>query len=152
MRIIGEGFRFEDFTPGDEFRTVARTITETDLVNFITCVGMLEALFIDAEYRASKAATSGRLVPAALVYAMAEGLVLNATAQATGLAFLHTELNVLKPTVAGDTIHVEVEVISAEPASRSGRGKVRTMNRVVNQRGEVVIEYNPLRLVAGRGA
>lgn len=150
MRTIGSGFHFEDFTPGDVFRTVARTITETDLINFVTCAGMLEALFVDAEYRASQAATSGRLVPAALVYAVAEGLVLNATAQATGLAFLHMELNVLKPTVAGDTIHVEIEVISAEPASRPGRGKVRTLNRIVNQRGDVVIEYNPLRLMAGR--
>ncbi|MEX2520280.1 MAG: MaoC family dehydratase N-terminal domain-containing protein, partial [Paracoccaceae bacterium] len=69
--------------------------------------------------------------------------------QGTGLAFLCMELNVARPVLEGDTIHVEIEVTEIRPASRGGRGLVRTRNEVINQRGEVVITYTPLRLMAG---
>lgn len=150
MKLLGEGFRWNDLEIGQQFRTFGRTITETDIVNFISCAGMLESLFVDAEYRARHSAIPGRPAPAALVYALSEGLVLNATAQGTGLAFLHMELNVAGPVLQGDTIHVEIEVIEVRPASKGGRGLVRTRNRVVNQRGETVITYTPLRLMEGR--
>ena len=152
MKLIGEGFHWDELKVGDSFRTFGRTITETDIVNFVSSVGMLESLFLDAEYRAAHAAIDGRPAPAALIYALAEGLVLNATAQGTGLAFLHMELNVEGPVMQGDTIHVEIEVTEVRPAKKNTRGLVRTRNRIVNQRGETVITYTPLRLMAGRPA
>ena len=49
---------------------------------------------------------------------------------------------------AGDTIHVEVEVIEARVSkSRPDRGLVRSKNEIVKQDGTVVITYTPLRLV-----
>lgn len=152
MKLIGEGFHWDELTVGDSFRTFGRTITETDIVNFVSSVGMLESLFLDAEYRTAHAAIDGRPAPGALIYALAEGLVLNATAQGTGLAFLHMELNVEGPVMQGDTIHVEIEVTEVRPAKKNNRGLVRTRNRIVNQRGETVITYTPLRLMAGRPA
>ncbi len=150
MKLLGEGFHWNDLTVGDRFKTFGRTITETDIVNFVTAVGMLESLFLDTEYRAEHSAIDGRPAPAALVYSIAEGLTLNATGQGTGLAFLQMELNVEGPVLEGDTIHVEIEVIEVRAASKAGRGLVRTKNRIVNQRGETVIVYTPLRLMAGR--
>lgn len=150
MKLLGEGFYWNDLTVGERFRTFGRTVTETDILRFVTTVGMLESLFLDAEYRKEHAAIAGRPAPAALTYSLAEGLVLNATGQGTGLAFLHMELNVLAPVVEGDTIHVEIEVIELRAAQRGGRGLVRTRNAVVNQRGETVLVYTPLRLMAGR--
>ena len=85
-------------------------------------------------------------MPGALVYSFAEGLLLP-TMQDTGLAFLNATLDVKAPTVVGDTIHVECEVLESRPASKGERGLVRFANRVVNQRGETVLEYNPLRLL-----
>ena len=71
--------------------------------------------------------------------------------QGTGLAFLGMELKILGPTYAGDTLHVECEVIESRPSeSRPGRGLVRTRNSVVNQRGEVVMQYTPLRMIKRR--
>ncbi|MFG6637781.1 MaoC family dehydratase [Sulfitobacter sp. 1A12126] len=151
MKLLGEGFHWDDLNVGERFRTFGRTITETDIVSFVSSVGMLEALFLDAEYRATHSAIVGRPAPAALVYALAEGMTLNATGQGTGLAFLHMELNVEAPVIEGDTIHVEIEVTEVRPARKSNRGLVRTTNRIVNQRGETVITYTPLRLMAGRG-
>lgn len=150
MKLLGEGFHWEDLKVGDSFRTFGRTITETDIVNFVSAVGMLESLFLDAEYRAQHSAIRGRPAPAALVYALAEGMALNATGQGTGLAFLHMELNVEGPVLEGDTVHVEIEVTEIRPTSKGGRGLVRTKNRIVNQRGDTVITYTPLRLMAGR--
>ena len=37
-----------------------------------------------------------------------------------------------------------------KPTSKGNRGLVRTFNKVVNQRGETVLTYNPLRLMAGK--
>lgn len=152
MKLLGQGFHWDELQVGDQFRTFGRTITETDIVTFVTAVGMLESLFLDAEYRASHAAIDGRPAPAALVYALAEGLTLNATGQGTGLAFLNMELNVEGPVLEGDTIHVEIEVTEVRAARKAGRGLVRTRNSVVNQRGETVIIYTPLRLMAGSAA
>jgi len=70
--------------------------------------------------------------------------------QHVGLAFLNMTLDVKGPTFAGDTLHVECEVIEIRPTSKGGRAVVRTFNKVVNQRGEVVLTYNPLRLMAGK--
>ena len=91
-------------------------------------------------------AIKGRAVPAALVYAFAEGLLLP-TMQDTGLAFLNATLDVKAPTLVGDTIHVEGEVTELRLASRGDRGLARFANRVINQSDESVLEYNPLRLL-----
>jgi len=140
MRIVGRGFTFEDLKVGMRFRTHRRTISEADLAAFTNLAWLTEELFT-VEDEGGK-----RLVPGALVYSFAEGLLLP-TMQDTGLAFLNASLDVKAPTVVGDTIHVECEVIESRPASKGSRGLVRFANKVVNQRGEVVMEYNPLRLL-----
>ena len=140
MKLVGRGFAFDDLKPGFRFRTHRRTISEADRAAFINLSWLTEELFaVDQENKP-------RLVPGALVYSFAEGLLLP-TMQDTGLAFLNATLDVKAPTVVGDTIHVECEVLESRPASKGERGLVRFANRVVNQRGETVLEYNPLRLL-----
>jgi acyl dehydratase len=141
---IGRGFAYEDLKVGLCFRTHRRTIAESDLASFVNLTWLTEELFA-VEDDASRA-IKGRAVPGALVYAFAEGLLLPSM-QDTGLAFLNASLDVKSPTVVGDTIHVEVEVTEARLTSKGDRGLVRFRNRVLNQRGETVLEYNPLRLL-----
>ncbi len=148
MKLLGTGFHWDELEVGAKFKTYGRTITETDVMNFVMGVGMLESLFVDAEYRKSHSAMQGHAAPAMLTLSLAEGLVLNATGQATGLAFLNMEMTVKAPVIVGDTIHVEIEVLEARKTSKSDRGLVKTRNRIVNQRGETVIEYAPQRLMA----
>jgi|SRR6266850_4092948 len=144
LPIVGRGFCFEDLRVGFRFRTHRRTITEADLSNFVNLSWLTEELFAveDDANRAIK----GRAVPAALVYSFAEGLLLP-TMQDTGLAFLNASLDVKGPTLVDDTIHVEAQVTEARLTSKGDRGLVRFANRVVNQRGETVLEYNPLRML-----
>ena len=71
--------------------------------------------------------------------------------QHTGFAFLHMELNVESPVIAGDTIHAECEIVEARRSrSRPDRGLVRTRIRVVTQDGAVALTYTPLRMVKCR--
>lgn len=150
MRIVGIGFYWNDLTVGERFRTLNRTITEADLVQFIGVTGMVETMFTDLSFNESHGAIKGRVVPAALTYTISEGLLVQATMQTTGLALLEIEKKVLKPVLAGDTVHVEVEVTGVRPTSKGNRGIVTTMNNVINQKGETVISYRAVRMMAGR--
>jgi acyl dehydratase len=141
---IGRGFAFEDLKVGQRVRTHRRTIAEADVAAFVNLSWLTEELFA-VEDDASRA-IKGRAVPGALVYSFAEGLLLPSM-QDTGLAFLNATLDVKGPTVVGDTIHVEVEVTEARVTSKGDRGLVRFANKVVNQRGETVLQYNPLRML-----
>jgi acyl dehydratase len=144
LPVVGRGFCFEDLRLGFRFRTHRRTLAEADLAAFVNLTWLTEELF--AVEDDSSRAIKGRAVPAALVYSFAEGLLLP-TMQDTGLAFLNATLDVKGPTLVGDTIHVEAEVIEHRLTSKGDRGLVRFANKVVNQRGDTVLEYNPLRLL-----
>jgi acyl dehydratase len=150
MRMIGLGLHWDELSIGETFQTVGRTITETDIINFVNVTGMTEVIFTDHEYIKTHAPQGRRIAPGALTYTIAEGLLIQGTMQHTGLAFLHMEMDVKGPTFAGDTVHVECEVVEIRPTSKGNRGLVRTFNKVVNQDGEVLITYNPLRMMAGR--
>jgi acyl dehydratase len=142
--MVGRGFAFEDLKAGFRFRTHRRTIGAADLAAFINLTWLTEELFaVDDD---TDRAIKGRPVPGALVYSFAEGLLLP-TMQDTGLAFLGCTLDVKGPTLVADTIHVEAEVIEHRLTSKGDRGLVRFANKVVNQRDETVLEYNPLRLL-----
>ncbi|MNZ64281.1 Bifunctional protein PaaZ [compost metagenome] len=146
------GIYWDDLPLGARFHTKKRTVTETDLVNFVNLTWLTEELFTNADPadRASMG-IQGRVVPGGLVYTFAEGLVAPSF-QASGMAFLNADLNMQGPTFVGDTLHVECEVIESRATSKPDRGLVRTRNAVVNQRGETVLVYTPLRMMRRREA
>ncbi len=147
MELVGLGFHFEELPVGRQFKTIGRTVTEADITNFVNATGMVENLFVDLEFLKTDSDIQGRVSPGALVYSFAEGLLVQSTMQHTGFAFLNMELDVHSPTFAGDTIHVECEVIEARLTRKPGRGLIRTRNEIVNQNGKLVITYTPLRMV-----
>lgn len=149
MKLLGQGFYWQDLKVGDSYHTYGRTLAEHDISAFCNVVGFVEPLFTDAEYRRRHSAMKGFAAPAALVYAVAEGLALAGTGHGTGLAFLHAEIDVKAPVIGGDTVHVEIEITEARSTSK-GRGLVRSRNTVINQRSDTVMIYTPLRLMAGR--
>ena len=68
METLGIGLHFEDATLGRKFKTIGRTITEPDIVNFINCTGMTEVLFTNLEFLKSESDLKGRPAPGALVF------------------------------------------------------------------------------------
>ena len=149
VKMCGHGLYLEELKIGMRFRTFNRTITEADLVNFINVTGFTEILFTDTEFLKHGSAIKGRVVPASLIYSFSEGLC-TPVMQGTGLAFLEAQINVKAPTFVNDTIHVEGEVTESRRTSKGDRGLVRTMNQVFNQRGELVLTYDPLRMMKGK--
>ena len=152
LQIMGVGLHWNDVEVGDRFRTLGKTITEADIAMYVAAVGMVEEMFTNVEYIKEVSVIGARPVPGSLVFCTAEGLLMQSTMQRTGMAFLEADVKVHKPTTAGDTIHVECEVVEARATSKADRGLLRTSNKVVNQRGEVVLTYNPLRMVKTRPA
>ncbi|MGC3985362.1 MAG: MaoC family dehydratase [Pseudorhodoferax sp.] len=145
---LGQGYVWQDLAVGQRLRTFARTVTETDLVNFIGVTGMLEAIFIEEGY--AGAAMAGRPVPGALTYALIEGFILQTMIQGTGLAMLELHQKILAPVLVGDTVEAQIEVTGIRPTSRSGRAVVDSRIDVFNQRGVLVMTYTATRLLAGR--
>ncbi|MCC6535274.1 MAG: acyl dehydratase [Burkholderiales bacterium] len=148
MKLVGWGYYWQDVEAGTRYRTINRTVTETDLVNFISVTGMLETIFIDATFEVG--AIKGRFVPAALSYTLIEGLQCQSLFQGTGLALLEVEKKVLKPVMVGDTIHGEIEILAVKPTSKGNRAVVTSINDVLNQDGDKVLSYKAVRMMAGR--
>ncbi|PZQ22644.1 MAG: acyl dehydratase [Sphingopyxis macrogoltabida] len=146
--VMGHGPYWQELAPGQQFRTFRRTITETDLVNFISCTGMLEVLFIDDAYEGR--VIDGRLVPAALTYTLIEGFQMQTLIQGVGLALLEVSMKAHAPVMVGDTVEAVVTIDDIRATSRGGRGVVRSTVEVTNQRGELVLSYVVSRLVAGQ--
>ena len=61
--IVGLGIHFDDLPLGRKFKTVGRTITETDIVLFINTIGMTEVLFTNYEFIKHESPTQGRVEP-----------------------------------------------------------------------------------------
>jgi acyl dehydratase len=138
------GLALEELRVGDCFVTRRRTISDADLAQFVNLTWMVEELFTATPE--APQALPPRVVPGALIYSFAEGLVLPSI-YGSGLAFLGTELTCHAPASVGDTIRVEFEVIENRPTKSPGRGFVRTLNKVMKDSGEVVLTYNPARLI-----
>ena len=148
LPLLGQGFFFQDLQVGQRFQTYRRTVTETDLVNFINVTGMLEMIFIDAEGASS--AIGGRPVPGALTYTLIEGFILQTMIQGTGLAMLELTQKILAPVRVNDTIRAVVTVTGIRPTSKGNRAIVDSQVDVYNQRDKQVMTYTARRMHAGR--
>ncbi|MET0821328.1 MAG: MaoC/PaaZ C-terminal domain-containing protein [Aeromicrobium sp.] len=147
---LATGLTWEDMVTGSSFRTASRTVTETDLMTFVHLGGFNEPLFYDARHAAA-GGYSGRLIPGALTYVLAEGLILQTNAlHGTGLAFMRMDYSVSSPVYVGDTLHVIVETTESRASSKPGRGVVTTRCAIINQHGTEVAYFTPIRLIRGR--
>lgn len=143
-----EGLTFEAHQIGATFRTLARTVSETDIVTFVNLCGFTEPLFMDMEYVKQHSVFGRRAAPGALTFALSEGLVIQTgLIHGTGMAYLGGETRVVAPVLEGDTLRVEVEVVDKRDTKKPDRGIVTYQHRVLNQRGEVVLEARVQRMI-----
>ena len=150
--MIGEGLNFEAHAVGATYRTLARTVSETDIVNFVNLGGFTEPLFMDMEFVARASLFKRRAAPGALTFSLSEGLIMQTgLIHGTGMAWLGGEIKVVAPVLEGDTIRVEVEIVDKRETSKADRGIVTYRHRVLNQRDEVVMEAKIQRMIR-RGA
>jgi acyl dehydratase len=132
--------------------TPRRTITETDIVNFVSIAGLFEPPFIDMEWVKESTIMGRRFAPAPLLISIAMGLTAlalvnpgkewmdawNAEGKFGGMVGL--DVKIMRPTWPGDTLHVEVEIVERRKTSKGGT-LIGIKHTVKNQRGEIPIEF-----------
>ena len=138
---------FEDFTAGEIAVTRARTITETDIVNFAALTGDWYPLHTDIEY-AKKGPFGERIAHGLLILSIANGLM--PLYDMARVAFYGMDkVRFTAPTKIGDTIHVELEVVEKQDKGDIG-GVITLKEYVKNQRGENVALSTKKVLIAKR--
>jgi acyl dehydratase len=151
--VAGAAVHFEEFEVGARYRTLGRTVSEFEILQFVTLAGFTEPLFMDMEYIRRESVFGSRVAPGVLTFALAEGLTLQTgILHGTGLALLSYEVRVLAPVLAGDTLAVDIEVVDRRETRKPDRGVVTFRHRVVNQRDEAVMEATIARMIKRRPA
>jgi acyl dehydratase len=142
---------FEDFEAGQVHTTMGRTVTEADIVNFVTLGGIFEEIFVNVEYAKKNTIFKNRVAPAMLTLVFAEGLYIQTGHTHHGRAFLGLdELRLVSPVLCGDTIHVQLTVDSLRPTSKPGHGILTLAHRVINQDDVEVMSYKTTRMMQCR--
>jgi acyl dehydratase len=137
-RIMGNYLYFDDLEVGHAWESPARTVTESDIVNFACLTGDFDPLHVNHAYAATT--PFGKPIAHGLLgLSMLAGLGSQFPAVRT-LAFLRIrEWKFCQPIFIGDTVRAINEVEELEDKGRRG-GKVIWRRQLVNQRNEVVQE------------
>jgi acyl dehydratase len=130
-----------------------RTITETDIVNFVNLVGLHEPPFIDMEWvkRAMPDSHATRFAPAPFLISLGMGLVatsvtklMDEMARQEKLGPFHgmvgIEAAVKRPAFPGDTLHVDLEA-AVDRRTSKGQTLVNLTHVLRNQRDEIVVTF-----------
>jgi acyl dehydratase len=117
-----------------------RTVLEADNVWFTLLTLNTNPIHFDSEYAATTE-WKRPLVDSTFTLALVTGLsVVDVSERGVNLGW--REVRLPAPVFAGDTLRAETEILSKrESQSRPGRGIVTVRTRGLNQRDEVVIEF-----------
>lgn len=138
---VVRGLYFEDFEIGKEFLSPARTITQTDIVNFACLSGDFNEVHTNFEY--CKTTQFGEpIAHGPLVYAVMGGLqYASGINDGTLLALLQIDRwRMLAPVKHGDTIQLHSKVMDKKETSKPDRGVVTFQRRCLKQDGTVAQE------------
>jgi acyl dehydratase len=139
--ISGVGRTYEELEVGAVFRSrFGRTVLEADNVWFTLLTLNTNPIHVDAEYAATTE-WERPLVDSTFTLALVTGLsVVDVSERGVNLGW--REVRLPAPVFVGDTLHAETEVLAKrESKSRPGFGIVTVHTRGLNQRDEVVIEF-----------
>ena len=150
MAFTSDHLYFDDVEIGQEWQSPARTVTETDIVNFAGLSGDFNPIHIDHEF-AKRTMFRRPIAHGILGMAIASGLGVHSPLMRT-LAFVGIrEWYFREPIFVGDTIHVRTKVVAKEAKSRGRRGLITWQRQLINQEGRVVQEGVTVTMVEGRG-
>ena len=129
---------------GDLFEGPSKTLTDAHFLFFSGLTGDVHPIHYDVEY--AKRTPFGKPIAHALLLVSLTALGALKNRERLGrLQFLEQGSRLLAPVVVGDTVR---PVTCLERIWREDPGLMyRFRTTVVNQRGETVLEYNPLRML-----
>ena len=132
------GLYFEEFSVGQKFNTVGRTVSEGDIFNFAGLTGDFNQIHTDAAFAATTQ-FGQRIAHGLLGLSLATGLVMRTgLLEGTVLAFREiTEWKFVKPFYIGDTIYAELTVTETKALPRIGGGALISSIAVKNQNDDI---------------
>jgi itaconyl-CoA hydratase len=139
--ICSVGRTYDELEVGAVYRSrFGRTVLEADNVWFTLLTLNTNPIHFDAQYAATTE-WERPLVDSTFTLALVTGLsVVDVSERAVNLGW--REVTLPAPVFAGDTIRAETEILSKrESRSRPGQGVVTVRTRGLNQRDEIVIEF-----------
>ncbi|HMP15929.1 MAG TPA: MaoC/PaaZ C-terminal domain-containing protein [Gemmatales bacterium] len=139
----------DDIEVGQSWTSPARTVTETDIVNFAGLSGDFHPIHVDHEF-ASTGPFRKPIAHGILVMAISSGIAIHSPPMRT-LAFVGIrDWQFLEPVFIGDTLHVRTTVVEKEIRSRGKRALITWLREIINQQEKVIQKGYTLTLVEGR--
>ena len=148
---------FEDLKLGAKYKTCGKTITD-GMASILISVGGYAAEFFNNEEAANKTtALKWRTIPGRIAFMIMGGLVetygVHTSEELSEGNIVNAgcrEYRSLLPLRVGDTVHLESECVELAETSNPFWGKCIDRERLINQRGEVVIQADIVHLYERR--
>ncbi|NJM50463.1 MAG: MaoC family dehydratase [Sphingomonadales bacterium] len=146
------GRYYEQFTVGDVYEhRPGRTISEADNIWFTLLTMNQHPLHFDTEF-AAKTEFKKPLIASPLTVAIMTGQSVSDVSQKAVANLGWTDIRMLKPLFAGDTLYSESEVLEKrESQKREGQGIVTIKTIGKNQHGDIVCDFVRTMLVWKKG-
>ena len=140
---------FDDVEIGQEWVSLGRTVTETDIVSYAGLSGDFNPIHMDHEF-AKTTAYRKPIAHGLLIWAISSGLGMLSPPMRT-LAFVGIRDWQFKlPVYIGDTIRIKTKVMEKEARARGRRGLITWLRTITNQENKIVQEGITTTLVEGR--
>ena len=143
----------DELEVGTEFSTAGRTITEADVVGFAGLTADFNRAHVDEEF-AQQGPFGKRIAHGLLVASISVGLatrsMVHQLIETTQIAVMENTIKFVKPTLIGDTIHVDISVIEKRETSNPKRGVTIFRRLTKNQKGETLIDSRVVYLMKTR--
>lgn len=142
-----EDIYWEDFEIGHQVRTIRRTLSEGESMQFNTLMCDIHPYVADAIFAREEGLFGRRLVAGAFVFSAGIGLV--ATNWLQAFSYGYDRLRFIKPVFIGDTIYT-VRTNLEKSAKYDDRGLTRAKYEVFKEEGEIVLYCEHLQTVLYR--
>jgi acyl dehydratase len=136
---VARGLRFSQFSVGQEFVSVGRTVTEADVVAFAGLSGDYNPLHTDATFAAStpfKQRVAHGMLAASISTGLGQTLGIF---EGTTLALLGQTFEYKAAIFFGDTIRLRLIVEALTPSSKGGKGVVLFRSEILKQDDTVAV-------------
>jgi len=143
---------YEDFNVGDVYEhRPGRTVTQSENIWFTLLTMNTHPMHFDEEY--AKASEFGKcIICSPFTVALMVGMSVTDVSQKAIANLGWTDIKMVHPVYAGDTLYAESEVLDKrESSSRPGAGIVSVKTIGTNQDGVVVSTFSRTMLIAKKG-